>query len=62
MGALPVWNGWTVDMRLRQFRKGIPETGMTFIDFDSPEGAELLNQMFHESFEAEEATGEVKLS
>ena len=41
---LPVFRGYTVDARLRQFRKGSPETGMDFLDFSSPEGDELLGE------------------
>jgi hypothetical protein len=39
---LPVFRGYTVDERLRQFRK-IPRNGLPeFIDFDSAEGTQLL--------------------
>jgi len=39
---LPVFRGYTVDERLRQFRK-VPLNGWPeFIDFDSPEGQRLL--------------------
>ena len=40
--ALPTVKGFTVDMRLRQFRKVDPKRGMEFIDFDSPKGEQLL--------------------
>lgn len=40
--TLPTFNGYTVDERLREFRKvpldGLPE----FIPFDSPEGRRLV--------------------
>jgi len=42
--VLPVFNGYTVDVRLRQFRKANLETGMEFIDFSSPEGDDLLEE------------------
>ncbi len=42
--VLPVFNGYTVDVRLREFRKGSSETGMEFIDFSSPEGDDLLEE------------------
>jgi len=42
--VLPVFKGYTVDVRLRQFRKGSPETGMEFIDFSSPEGDDMLEE------------------
>jgi hypothetical protein len=44
---LPTFNGWTIDARLRQFRK--VERGespkIEFIDFDSEEGQEILAEM-----------------
>lgn len=39
---LPVWRGWTVDERLREFRRLDPECGLRFVAFDSAEGAALL--------------------
>ena len=51
---LPVFKGFTVDIRLRQFRKmeygKLPE----FIPFDSPRGEDLIADIFRERF------GEVK--
>ena len=44
MRALPVFKGYTVDVRLRQFRKANPETGVYFIDFASAEGDDLLEE------------------
>ena len=48
MGFLPVFRGYTVDARLREFRKvdrrmscGNPFS-IKFIPFDSPEGERLL--------------------
>lgn len=39
---LPVFRGYAVDERLRQFRT-VPRDGLPeFIDFDSPEGRTLL--------------------
>ena len=53
---LPTFNGWTIDARLRQFRK--VEQGenpkIEFIDFDSEKGRELIEEMqgyFAEFFE-----------
>lgn len=50
---LPTYNGYTIDKRLRQFRKvshcaheahgEFP--GIEFIDFDSEKGQELLDEM-----------------
>ncbi len=44
MRKLPEFRGFTVDVRLRQFRKGSPETGMEFTDFSSPQGDDLLEE------------------
>ena len=43
MKALPVFKGYTVDARLRQFRK-VSTEGIKFIDFSSSEGDELLGE------------------
>ena len=40
---LPVFKGYTVDVRLKQFRK-VNAQGIQFLDFDSPEGDRLLAQ------------------
>jgi hypothetical protein len=42
---LPTFRGFTVDKRLRQFRKAIPGESLEFIEFDSPEGEALLEEM-----------------
>ena len=42
---LPTYNGYTVDKRLRQFRRVHPNTSIDFIEFDSAEGQELLDEM-----------------
>lgn len=42
--VLPVFKGYTVDARLRQFRKGSPKAGMEFLDFSSEKGDELLGE------------------
>ncbi len=42
MRALPVIDGYTVDSRLREFRKLDRERGMVFVPFDSREGERLL--------------------
>ena len=42
MKALPVFRGYTVDVRLRQFRK--VSDGIEFLDFDSELGDELLGE------------------
>ena len=42
---LPTFNGYTVDMRLREFRKAIPDVTLEFIPFDSSEGIKLLDEL-----------------
>ena len=45
---LPTFRGYTVDKRLKQFRKvtGIDDKRkIEFIEFDSPEGFDLLEEM-----------------
>jgi hypothetical protein len=39
---LPIFRGYTVDLRLGQFRKVEPGKGLEFIDFDSHRGVKLL--------------------
>jgi len=42
---LQVFKGYTVDYRLREFRKAIPDKCLEFIAFDSSKGKKLLAQM-----------------
>ena len=42
---LPTFKGFTVDKRLRQFRKVSKGCQIEFIDFDSKQGKELLMDM-----------------
>lgn len=42
---LPTFDGYTVDPRLKQFRKAVPHSDLEFIDFDSEKGRELLEEM-----------------
>ena len=43
---LPEFKGYTVDNRLRQFRKvDRSKPSIEFVDFDSDKGKELLNEM-----------------
>lgn len=48
MIELPKWDGWTIDVRLRQFRKVIEDPnyipGIRFIDFDSDEGRTIFRE------------------
>ena len=39
---LPTFKGYTVDIRLEQFRKIKKNGGLIFVDFTSQEGDELL--------------------
>ena len=42
---LPTFKGYTVDMRLREFRRAIPDVTLEFIPFNSPEGEKLLEEL-----------------
>jgi hypothetical protein len=42
---LPTFKGYTVDMRLREFRKAIPDVIFEVIPFNSPKGKELLEDL-----------------
>jgi hypothetical protein len=44
---LPTFNGWTIDARLRQFRKVSrgENPKIEFVDFDSEKGQELLAEI-----------------
>jgi hypothetical protein len=42
---LPTFKGYTVDIRLKEFRRAIPEVTLEFIPFDSPEGEKLLEEL-----------------
>jgi hypothetical protein len=41
----PTFKGYTVDMRLREFRRAIPDVTLEFIPFNSPEGKNLLEEL-----------------
>ena len=47
MGAtiLPTFKGYTVDTRLKEFRRAIPDVTLEFIPFNSPEGEKLLEEL-----------------
>jgi hypothetical protein len=45
MRILPVYKGYTVDNRCKQFRKCPVDGMMEFIDFDSDEGDQILAEM-----------------
>jgi hypothetical protein len=42
---LPTFRGYTIDARLKQFRKVLRDNGIDFIDFDSEEGQEMLEEI-----------------
>ena len=43
---LPEFKGYTIDERLRQFRKvDMDKPSIEFVDFDSDEGQKLLDEM-----------------
>jgi hypothetical protein len=42
---LPTFKGYTVDMRLKEFRRAIPEVTLEFIQFNSPDGQKLLAEL-----------------
>ena len=48
---LPTFKGYTVDMRLREFRKANFGEKIEFIPFDSPEGKDLLGRLKLFAFE-----------
>lgn len=41
---LPTFKGYTIDFRLKEFRKAIPHYYLEFISFYSPEGEALLGE------------------
>jgi hypothetical protein len=43
---LPTFEGCTVDLRLREFRRVHEDDWIEFIDFDSDEGRAMLRRMF----------------
>ena len=42
---LPTFKGYTVDMRLKEFRRAIPDVTLEFIPFNSTEGNKLLEEL-----------------
>ena len=45
--VLPMFRGWTVDVRLREVRMMKRDEGMMFVPFDSADGQELLADYLH---------------
>jgi hypothetical protein len=48
MRILPVYKGWTVDVRLKQFRKIVKQSksfaGIEYLDFDTDKGDIILTR------------------
>lgn len=42
---LPTFKGYTIDARLKEFRKVDPLWGMEFIRFETPKGEALLEEL-----------------
>ena len=42
---LPTFKGYTVDLRLQEFRRAIPDVTLEFIPFNSPKGEKLLTEL-----------------
>ena len=42
---LPAFDGYTVDIRMREFRKAEYGKALEFIPFDSPRGKQILERM-----------------
>lgn len=49
VGVLQTFKGYTVDFRLKQFRKVPLDALPEFIDFDSPEGEKVCREMHEEA-------------
>jgi hypothetical protein len=45
VNILPTFKGYTVDMRLKEFRRAIPDVTLEFIPFKTPEGKKLLEEL-----------------
>ncbi len=41
---LPTFEGWTVDLRLGEFRRMVPDQECRFVPFDSEEGEALFDR------------------
>ena len=45
VNILPTFKGYTVDLRLREFRRAIPDVTLEFIPFHTSEGKQLLQEL-----------------
>lgn len=50
MNKLPIWKTWTIDLRLKQFRR-VGRDGIEFVDFDSDDGKKLMIEYCEEQKE-----------
>lgn len=53
MNQLPIWKTWTIDSRLKQFRRVGRDgaLGIEFVDFDSDDGKKLMIEYCEEEKE-----------
>lgn len=56
MNKLPEWNGWTIDIRLKQFRK-VGES-IEFVDFRSDKGYEIFKAYCEDQYKYHMETGQ----
>jgi len=43
--VLPTFKGYTVDLRLKEFRRAIPDVTLEFMSFNTAEGKSLLREL-----------------
>jgi predicted DsbA family dithiol-disulfide isomerase len=60
MNKLPMWKEWTIDMRLKQFRRVGKDgaLGIEFVDFDSDDGKRLMIEYCEEQKEYYQELGD----
>ena len=61
MKELPTFNGYTIDIRLREFRRANPATGIVVIPFVSDKGKRLIDELYALYCEIDLAAFEVEL-
>lgn len=47
---LPIYKNYTIDYRLKEFRKAIPGKCLEFVSFESKQGKRLLTQLNKEAY------------
>lgn len=50
VGKLPEWNDWTIDIRLKQFRKIDSSNNILFISFDSDKGRAIFKEYCQDQY------------